>query len=373
MTVFPSDITTVMATETNSNEFTAIPEFSYQNPVRLTEFGTRYTNETNRNNEQIQFTKSEVETIVVPLADTTVLAGSVSDYLTATGDALFYRIDLPANIYLQAQLTTPANSTLDYDLYLLDAEGYILTASEYHTYINETSGTLPEAFGYITSEDTATYYLYVHSSIGGSVTESFTLDYSISTACDNFEIDEHVSEALPFTFGTDGAYIDSRTLSSPIDNDWYVVTIPSSRIYDKLNICATTESANSCSVEVYQNISSDGYQMKKIAVGSNVSVSTGTYYIRVSNAKTMEEYDDLDIQNYTLTITPVLTANNITISSLSGTEGSKYVTYFGYGNHFRTSKGTVTVTGYATVKDTTTDVTYYATNTPITIMYYNPE
>ena len=42
----------------------------------------------------------------------------------------------------------------------MDAEGNILTGSDYYTYINGTAGTLPEALGYITSGDTATYYLY---------------------------------------------------------------------------------------------------------------------------------------------------------------------------------------------------------------------
>lgn len=125
-------------------------------------------------------------------------------------------------------------------MYLLDAEGNILTGSDYYTYINGTAGTLPEALGYITSGDTATYYLYVLASEGGSVSESFTLDYSVSTACDSYEIDESVRQALAFTYGAGGAYIESRNLSSPIDNDWYVITVPSSRIYDKLKISATT-------------------------------------------------------------------------------------------------------------------------------------
>jgi len=36
---------------------------------------------------------------------------------------------------------------LDYDLYLLNSEGYIVKGSEYVTYINGTNGTLPEALG----------------------------------------------------------------------------------------------------------------------------------------------------------------------------------------------------------------------------------
>ena len=42
-------------------------------------------------------------------------------------------------------------------------------------------------------------------------------DYSVSTACDSYEIDESVRQALAFTYGAGGAYIESRNLSSPID------------------------------------------------------------------------------------------------------------------------------------------------------------
>mgnify|MGYP003306301715 CR=1 FL=1 len=268
----------------------------------------------------VDINQNEVLSFPMTMSESTGVAGTVNDYLTATEDAVLYNISLPANVYLQAQLTTPSNANLDYDLYLLDSEGYILTGSDYYTKINGTNGTLPEALGYITSGDTATYYFYVVSSSGGSETEAFTLEYSISTACDNYEIDESAREALSFALGTGGAYIDSRNLSSPIDNDWYAITIPESRIYNKINITATTESANTCSVEVYQNISSVGYQMQRVGSGNNVSVSAGTYYVRVSNAKSMEEYNDLDIQPYALTITPILTADSVAITGLSGSE-----------------------------------------------------
>ena len=308
-------------------------------------------------------------------AQSTVVAGTVSGYLTATNDAELYSLNLQPGIYLQAQLTTPANPNLDYDLYLLDSQGNILCGSEYFTQINGTSGTLPEALGYITSGDaTATYYLYVHSSNGGSVSEAFTLDYSVSGACDNYEIDEQASQALAFTYGTGGAYVNARNLSSPIDNDWYAITVPSSRIYDKLQITATTASANTCSVQVYRNAATSGFAMQAVSPnGNNFSVGTGTYYIRVSNAKTMEEYNDADIQNYTLTLTPILRADTITITDLNGTEGLNHVvTYPGYGTHFRTGTGTLTISGYATVKDPTTNVTYAVAGVGVTGMYYNP-
>ena len=231
-----------------------------------------------------------------------------------------------------------------------------------------------EIQSYITSGDTATYYLYVLASEGGSVSESFTLDYSVSTACDSYEIDESVRQALAFTYGAGGAYIESRNLSSPIDNDWYVITVPSSRIYDKLKISATTASTNTCSVEVYQNVASEGYQMKRVGSGNTISVSSGKYYIRVSNAKTMENFDDLDIQNYKLSITPILKATGIVITDLKGSEGlNKVVNYPGYGAHFRTQgSGTLTVYGVLTATDSSTGVTYAVGGEQINGLYYSP-
>ncbi len=349
-------------------------DIQYQEPVEILELETFGSDNLSKLSGSIAVDENMVEDILVAQADTTVIAGTASDYLAAEGDAKIYNISLPAGVYLQAQLTTPANAELDYDLYLLDAEGNILTGSDYFTYINGTTGTLPEALGYVTSGDTATYYLYVLASVGGSVSESFKLDYSISTACDSYEIDESVRQALAFTYGTGGAYIESRNLSSPIDNDWYVITVPSSRIYDKLKITATTNSTNTCSVEVYQNVSTNGYQMKRVGSGTTVSVTTGTYYVRVCNAKTMENYNDLDIQNYKLSITPILKATGIVITDLKGSEGlNKVVNYPGYGTHFRTEgSGTLTVYGVLTATDGTTGETYAVEGQQVNGLYYSP-
>ena len=362
----------VAAEDTNvGNESVDIQQ---QEPVEISELETTENNDLSKSSESITVDESIAEDILATQADTAVVVGTVSDYLTAKGDAKLYNINLPAGVYLQAQLTTPANADLDYDLYLLDAEGNILTGSDYYTYINGTAGTLPEALGYITSGDTATYYLYVLASEGGSVSESFTLDYSVSTACDSYEIVESVRQALAFTYGAGGAYIESRNLSSPIDNDWYVITVPSSRIYDKLKISATTASTNTCSVEVYQNVASEGYQMKRVGSGNTISVSSGKYYIRVSNAKTMENFDDLDIQNYKLSITPILKATGIVITDLKGSEGlNKVVNYPGYGAHFRTQgSGTLTVYGVLTATDSSTGVTYAVGGEQINGLYYSP-
>ena len=364
--------TLAVAEDTNVGNETV--DIQYQEPVEITELEAMGSDELSKLSDSIAVNENAVEDIVVAQADTTVIAGTVSDYLTAEGEAKIYNISLPAGVYLQAQLTTPANSELDYDLYLLDADGNILTGSDYYTYINGTSGTLPEALGYVTSGDTATYYLYVLASVGGSVSEAFTLDYSVSTACDSYEIDESVRQALAFTYGTGGAYVEARNLSSPIDNDWYKITVPSDRIYDKLKITATTPSANTCSVEVYQNVSSSGYQMRRVGSGNVIPVSTGTYYIRVSNAKAMENFDDMDIQNYKLSITPILKATGIVITDLKGSEGlNKVVNYPGYGTHFRTEgSGTLTVYGVLTATDSSTGVTYAVGGQQVNGLYHSP-
>lgn len=358
--------------EESSQEVISEEDIKYQEPVLINDFDVVDNTLPSRLTGTIQIEAAEIRDIPMTTDDSTVVAGTVSDYLEAEGDALIYNINLVEGIYFQAQLTPPANANLDYDLYLLDANGEVLVGSDYYTLMNGADGTLQESIGFFPEGEEATYYIYVLASKGGSINQPFTLDYSLSIAYDRLEPNESVREAKAFTFDSNGATIDYCTLSSPIDNDWYEITIPENRIYNRLNISAATASSNTCSVEVYQNIASEGYKMQKVGNGGSVAVSTGTYYVRVSNAKSMDEYNDLDIQNYTLTITPILSATNITITSLSGTEGSKYVTYSGYGNHFRTSTGTVTVSGYATIKDPETNTTYYATNTPVTVMYYNP-
>lgn len=111
----------VAAEDTNvGNESVDIQQ---QEPVEISELETTENNDLSKSSESITVDESIAEDILATQADTAVVVGTVSDYLTAKGDAKLYNINLPAGVYLQAQLTTPANADLDYDLYLLDAEG----------------------------------------------------------------------------------------------------------------------------------------------------------------------------------------------------------------------------------------------------------
>lgn len=88
----------------------------------------------------------------------------------------------------------------------------------------------------------------------------------------------------------------------------------------------------------------------------------------------MENFDDLDIQNYKLSITPILKATGIVITDLKGSEGlNKVVNYPGYGAHFRTQGfGTLTVYGVLTATDSSTGVTYAVGGEQINGLYYSP-
>lgn len=306
-----------------------------------------------------------------------VVAGRAQDYLSETGDLKLLSLSINPGVYLQAQLTQPSSPSIDYDLYVLDAEGNILVGSENITVINGTSGTLPESIGYITQgTEAATYYLAVLSANGGSANEMFTLDYSVSNVYDQLEPSENAMSALPFTFGSEGSLIQVTNLSSPVDNDWFVLDVPSERIYNDLILSISTESANTCRFEVYQNISSNGYAMSKIASSTSritVPVSTGKYYVRICNDKSMEDYDENDIQTYKFTVLPKLRAEGIVVTEYNGNEGvNHFVQYPGYPRKYFRTEDWISVTGYVTATDKVTNEVYGVANHSVTAVYANP-
>ncbi|MDE7132222.1 MAG: hypothetical protein K2O65_10545 [Lachnospiraceae bacterium] len=271
-----------------------------------------------------------------------VLAGEASDYLLQAGDVKSLSLSLNPGVYLQVRLTQPNNSEIDYDLYVLDNEGNILCGSDRYTYVNGADGTLQESVGYITTGTTAaTYHLAVMSMAGGSADEMFKLEFTVSDIYDQFEIDENPMQAWPLTIGSDGVILNVRSISSPLDNDWYIIDIPENRIYDFLTISLSSESSNICRFEVYRNTISNRYKMRRIVSsdhGIALTMETGTYYIRVCSNKPMANFNDQDIQNYKLSIIPNLKPEKIVISEYDGDEGvNHYVKYPGFTRgYFRT-------------------------------------
>ena len=145
--------------------------------------------------------------------------GTISNYLTQTNDYHLYSLNLTNGSYLQARLTCPSNANIDYDLLLFDSSLNLIKSSDYVTYITETT-TIEESIGYIAGSN-INLYLCVYSVNGGSSTDFYTLDFSISSNYDTNESDENVNEAITASMGASGTTV-TRTLSSPIDNDWYI-------------------------------------------------------------------------------------------------------------------------------------------------------
>ncbi len=129
--------------------------------------------------------------------DPVIYYGSYTGYLTGTNDYLLYPASLSAGQYIQVKLTLPDDSSIDYDLWLLDSSFSTIKTSDYYTVTTSTmTSTLPESLGYIVSS-AETVYVCVYSVGGGSTTDAYTLDYVIGEDnYDSFEPNENAKEAV---------------------------------------------------------------------------------------------------------------------------------------------------------------------------------
>ncbi|MEW9106243.1 MAG: hypothetical protein AB2769_12460, partial [Paenibacillus sp.] len=200
------------------------------------------------------------------------LAESTSSVTTATytgvipkeGEAVhLYPIYVKPGEVLQVQLDPPLSPQLNYDLYLYEfdmATGNIITTpidqSIYGTYMNNYENgtrTLSENVGTknTTSGDKA-YLVEVLAKQGGSINDPFTVTLAVSSEYDAYETDENAFHAYGFTVNTSGSSLNTRSISSPIDNDWFAINVPENRNYDALNLTLdNTSMSKGYKVEVY--------------------------------------------------------------------------------------------------------------------------
>ncbi|WP_149093903.1 carboxypeptidase-like regulatory domain-containing protein [Paenibacillus terrae] len=320
------------------------------------------------------------ETVPSLKASPTAATASTATYsgtITEEGGTQFlYPIYLQPGELLQAQLDGPFSAQLDYDLYLYefdmttgDINPNAIDASTYGTYFNnyeQGAASLPENVGArnaIGSEKA--YAIAVHAKKGSSINDPFYLTVDISSSYDAYEPDESAFHAYNFTFSTGGSSLNSRSIHSGIDNDWYQITIPASRNYDALNVkLDSTSESYGYKAEVYGALS--GNQMVLLPqTNHNVSLNTGSYYVRVY---TTNQYSADHL--YTLTLKPVLRAGKIVITSYDSSKNgpNDYPTY-SYGRHYRvngsssfTVKGVVTTTDNFPVVNALVDVTWLNQN-----------
>lgn len=294
---------------------------------------------------------------------------SVEGYLKATEDAHIYGLQIQPGVLLQAQMEQPSMESLDYDLYILDStKSQILDGSENYTYFNSNGKTCPEGVGIInTSDSYQTYYIMVRSSAGGSGLKPYTLRYSVSYPYDANETDENVRSAKQFNLTSGGFLLATRNISSPVDADWYKVIVPSSKAYDQVTISLTNTKNK---LELYKDAT--GYNtmflMESIQGGKSFTkaLGAGTYYIRVSYEGADSDFDSDNVNNYTMTLLPILKATDIVITKYES-EGPNvgYVSY-PYGYYFR-AQNYVTFNGLVYSKDPVTGDAFAIPSTTVEI------
>lgn len=91
-------------------------------------------------------------------------------------------------------------------------------------------------------------------------------------------VDEQPGYASEFVMSGSSDSISTRTISSPIDSDWYMVTVPAN--YDQMQLTVTSTSSNSHAISVYQNVATDGtFQMAPVTLSnSKLDVTAGSVY-----------------------------------------------------------------------------------------------
>ncbi len=305
-------------------------------------------------NDEVQAVNAEDETEQTSITR----YGSVSGYLLESGDFELYSLNLSADEYLQAKLTVPNNSSINYALALYDSELNVIKSSHYIPYLNGGKA-LEESVGYLPASDEL-IYIGVLSFVGGSETEPYTLDFSITTNYsilgDTGEPNENVQEAATLTLDNSGANV-SGMLNTAIDNDWYSFTVIDSPKYDKIRLGITSTSvSNGCMLEIYRNLTDDYYTMVLCGSGAaegELDLPVGTYYVRVVSTNTFSDFNPGDLPVYNLSVVPVSRVDEIEITVY---EGPKGVTGFWYpeGGSYRlfdAESNWIDITGWAYYTD----------------------
>lgn len=298
---------------------------------------------------------------------------SVEGYLAAAEDSHVYGLQIQPGVLLQAQLEQPDVSALDYDLYIFDSTGVnILDGSENYTYINSNGKTCPEGAGIInTSNAYQTYYIMVRSSAGGSSTSPYTLRYSVSYPFDSNEADENVMSAKTFTVNSGGFLLNTRNISSPVDADWYKVTIPSSKAYDEVTV-AISGAPNK--LELYKDAT--GYNkmllLDSAESGKNFTrvLPAGEYYIRVSYNGPDDSFDSDNVNNYRMMLKPLLKATDIIITKYESDDPNSNFVSYPQGYYFR-APGYVKFTGLVYSTDPVTGDEFVVPGTKVEMHMYD--
>ncbi|MRN51475.1 hypothetical protein [Paenibacillus monticola] len=293
-------------------------------------------------------------------------------YIQQEGTSSYlYPIYVQPGSILQVQMDSPASAQLDYDLYLYEFDmstGELnpnpIDYSIYGTYLNNYGNgpeTLAENVGTrnVTAGSKA-YLIEAYGAVGASINDPFYFTVSTSSTYDAFETDENALHAYPFTVATGGSTVVSRSINSEVDQDWYKITVPESRNYDAMHIDLDQASVgNGNKAELYGALSNNRMALIPSQNG-NVSLGTGTYYLRVY---TTNAYSDT---NYSLHLQPVLRADKLVITGYNSNGGPNDYPSYAYGRYYRITGNSFTVTGVAATSDN-----YAVANSEVEVIWEN--
>ncbi|MBH5316263.1 hypothetical protein I6N90_00380 [Paenibacillus sp. GSMTC-2017] len=333
------------------------------NDDRLTTSVQAVTEQINLNSPATVTLKKDSNIVLksVQATTSTVTSATYSGTITQTGTSQFlHPIYLQPGQLLQARLTGPASAQLDYDLYLYEfnmSTGALnpteLDYSIYGTYINnypQGAATLSENVGTRNAITTPkAYALRVYAKTGSSSTLPYYLTVDVTSSYDAYEPDENAFKAYTFAFATGGSTLNSRTIHSSIDNDWYKITVPATRNYDALNIKLDSTSVGyGYKAEVY-GVDTGNKLVLLPHTNNNVALGTGIYYVKVS---TTNQFSTSHL--YSLTIQPVLRAGSISITGYNSSANgpNDYPNYNHAGVHYRVDQNSsFTVKGIVKTTD----------------------
>ncbi|OOO00024.1 MAG: hypothetical protein ATN35_09595 [Epulopiscium sp. Nele67-Bin004] len=256
---------------------------------------------------------------------------------TLTSDMNIYSISVPAGQYIQVSMQQPADKNVNYDLKigtLINSNTIgVQEQSLYGTYLNNYDtgyNTIDESVGIINNTgSTQTYYILVTSEQNLS-SEPFNLKVALSTDIEAYETDESIFDMV-YHLTTFGTYV-GRTLSTPIDRDWYSISIDEPK---QLYIALKEGGLNGAKAEVYKIGTNNTAQLID-GEDSIYNLESGVYGIRVYSPQ--QSFSETTQYNLQIIDAEEDKASRVTISQLNSQEGTdKYVTY-PQGTYFRATK-----------------------------------
>lgn len=213
----------------------------------------------------------------------TSITQSFTDYITTEGDMKSITFTLTEGSILNASLSCPKNSNLDYNLVLASIadDGSItpIKASSLGTYVDPSTGkTVDEGISYVHNQGTlGNFALFVIASTGSSSTDSFTLTVSLDNpgTFDSNEPNDSAFEATSIS-GLSAA----GSLHVENDQDWYLVEFTAG-LYEV--------TAGDYNTDIYY-VTDGNKLVKPEQVNSKYIIEGGAYFVKVSSDKTGDNF-----------------------------------------------------------------------------------